>query len=383
LKLSLIEDREVFKVCLEYWNRLVTGLFNEHPVSLFQPVEQKASRSALYTDVLSNLRVVLIDRMVKPEEVLVVEDENGEIVRESVKETDTIVLYKSMREVLVFLTNLDVVDTETVMTEKLARQIDGSEWSWGGLNRLCWSIGSVSGTMSEEAEKRFLVHVIRELLGLVEIKRGKDNKAVVAANIMYVVGQYPRFLKAHWKFMKTVVNKLFEFMHESHEGVQDMACDTFIKIAKKCRRQFVMVQPGESEPFIDDILSRMGSVLCDLNAHQVHVFYEAIGCMIESHPVEAEAHAWIGVLMLMPNQSWDAIIAAAVANSRILQDVDTLRSLVTILKTNSAALSSSGYSFVTAQVSRIFMDMLSVYRSVSESISSSIQSQGNSKSLVL
>ena len=49
--------------------------------------------------------------------------------------------------------------------------------------------------------------------------RGKDNKAVVASNIMYIVGQYPRFLKAHWKFLKTVVNKLFEFMHETHEGL--------------------------------------------------------------------------------------------------------------------------------------------------------------------
>jgi hypothetical protein len=37
---------------------------------------------------------------------------------------------------------------------------------------------------------------------------------------MYIVGQYPRFLRAHWRFLKTVVNKLFEFMHETHEGVQ-------------------------------------------------------------------------------------------------------------------------------------------------------------------
>ena len=48
--------------------------------------------------------------------------------------------------------------------------------------------------------------------------------------------------RAHWRFLKTVVNKLFEFMHETHEGVQDMACDTFIKIAIKCRRQFVQIQ---------------------------------------------------------------------------------------------------------------------------------------------
>ena len=70
----------------------------------------------------------------------------------------------------------------------------------------------------EETEKRFLVTVIKDLLGLCEIKRGKDNKAVVASDIMYIVGQYPRFLKAHWKSLKTVVNKLFKFMNETHEG---------------------------------------------------------------------------------------------------------------------------------------------------------------------
>ena len=82
----------------------------------------------------------------------------------------------------------------------------------------------------------------QDLLGLCEQKKGKDNKAIIASNIMYIVGQYPRFLRAHWRFLKTVVNKLFEFMHETHEGVQDMACDTFIKIALKCRRQFVQIQ---------------------------------------------------------------------------------------------------------------------------------------------
>ena len=60
----------------------------------------------------------------------------------------------------------------------------------------------------------------------------------------YVVGQYPRFLRNHWKFLKTVVNKLFEFMHETHPGVQDMACETFLKITHKCKRKFVVLQVG-------------------------------------------------------------------------------------------------------------------------------------------
>lgn len=76
-----------------------------------------------------------------------VENEDGEMVREHVQETDTIALYHSMRQLLVYLTHLGVKETENILTEKLGRQIDGSEWSWNNLNRLCWAIGSISGTM--------------------------------------------------------------------------------------------------------------------------------------------------------------------------------------------------------------------------------------------
>lgn len=76
----------------------------------------------------------MISRMAKPEEVLVVENENGEIVREFMKDTDSINLYKNMRETLVYLTHLDCPDTERIMTEKLQNQVNGTEWSWKNLN---------------------------------------------------------------------------------------------------------------------------------------------------------------------------------------------------------------------------------------------------------
>lgn len=314
LKISLVEDREVFKVCLEFWNKFVSSLYAEFPFSqigetplMLGSIIQTNSRRSMYIEILSALRHVMIQKMVKPEEVLVVEDENGEVVREHIKETDTITLYKSMRECLVYLTHLDYEDTEMIMTDKLSRQFDGSEWSWSSLNKLCWAIGSISGAMNEEAEKKFLVAVIRDLLGLCEIKRGKDNKAIVASNIMYIVGQYPRFLKAHWKFLKTVVNKLFEFMHETHEGVQDMACDTFIKIAQKCRNHFVIVQSGENTSFLDEILASLSNIIGDLQPSQVHTFYEAIGHMIQAQKDSNAAAKQILSLMALPNQivhSW-------------------------------------------------------------------------------
>jgi exportin-1 len=190
------------------------------PLNLGQNIVT-ASRM-LYANVLSDVRAVMISRMAKPEEILITEDDNGNIIRQRMEDTDSLILYKSMKETLVFLTHLDYEDTQNIMLERLAAQMDGTEWSWMNLNTLCWAIGSVSGAFPKEHESRFLVTVIKDLLTLTTEKRGKDNKAVVASNIMYIVGQYPRFLKAHWRFLKTVVNKLIEFMHEPHPGVQDM-----------------------------------------------------------------------------------------------------------------------------------------------------------------
>ena len=332
-------------------------------------------RKHKYSEVLSHLRQVMIEKMVKPEEVLIVENDEGEIVREFVKESDTIQLYKTSRECLVYLTHLDVVDTENIMSDKLARQVDGSEWSWVNCNTLCWAIGSISGAMNEETEKRFLVTVIKDLLGLTEMKRGKDNKAVVASNIMYIVGQYPRFLKAHWKFLKTVVNKLFEFMHETHEGVQDMACDTFIKIANKCKRHFVALQVGESEPFIDEIVRTLRKITVDLTPQQVHTFYEACGHMISAQGQKSVQERLIAELMSYPNQAWDAIIQQANSDPSILQDGETIKVVGNIMKTNVAACSSIG-SYFYPQVGRIYHDMLSMYRATSQMISESVSRDG-------
>ena len=314
LMVSRVDDREVFKVTLDYWTKLVSELYEEmssfvsdNPLAALgrtfnNNLSKVGKRAQIYTEILSNLRVVMIEAMVRPEEVLVAE-EDGVVVRISLKESDTIILYKSMREVLVYLTHLDTKDTERIMTEKLEKQMDGSEWSWINLSKLCWAVGSISGAFSEDAEKRFLVMVIKDLLSLVEMKRGKDNKAVVASNIMYVVGQYPRFLKAHWKFLKTVVNKLFEFMHELHEGVQDMACDTFMKIALKCKRHFVIQQPQEVAPFIDEILNTIDQIISDLTEQQQVTFFEAVAILISSQPNKQIQDRLIQKLMELPNRN--------------------------------------------------------------------------------
>lgn len=57
------------------------------------------------------------------QEVIVVEDDNGNIVRETMKDNDVLMQYKTMREVLVYLSHLNQLDTETLMLERLREQM--------------------------------------------------------------------------------------------------------------------------------------------------------------------------------------------------------------------------------------------------------------------
>jgi len=393
VRVSEVNDTEIFRICLEAWHMLASDLYqSEHKMQLNASItgvnsvlnlstngsaHGAGARKYLHGPVLTGVRQVMISRMAKPEEVLIVEDENGDIVRETTKDTDVIAQYKTMRETLVFLTHLNCDDTESIMLAKLTLQVDGSQWSWNNLNTLCWAIGSISGAMTEDEEKRFLVTVIKDLLGMCEQTRGKDNKAVIASNIMYVVGQYPRFLKAHWKFLKTVVNKLFEFMHESHPGVQDMACDTFLKIANKCKRKFVTLQVDEAQPFICELVENLPSIISDLEPHQIHAFYEAVGCMLSDKGplVLIDRVALLGKLMELPNRTWSTIIANANSSTETLVQPDTIKEVIKVLKTNNRVCGAVGPLF-THQLQLFFFDMLNVYKVYSERISIAVTQQG-------
>jgi exportin-1 len=53
--------------------------------------------------------------MAKPKEVLVVVDENGEAVEEVFDDTETISIYETMRETLIYLTNIDTPAMDRVI----------------------------------------------------------------------------------------------------------------------------------------------------------------------------------------------------------------------------------------------------------------------------
>lgn len=421
--IARVDDDVTFKVCLEHWHglsedlykslnafkapavlRLGTGLMSVGALAAhtggasnsastvvglnssgYTAGERSSAagvkpeqRQQWYAPVLHDVRDVMVSKMARPKEMKIAVNEDGQVVKPP-EDTSARALYQTMRETLVFLTHLNYEDTESIMLEKLAAQVDTNpattQWSWEKLQTLCHSIGSISGAMNEDDEKRFLVTVIKDLLGLCENKRGKDNKAIIASCIMYVVGQYPRFLRAHWKFLKTVVNKNFEFMHELHHGVRDMACETFLKIAQKCKRKFVVLQSAERAPFIEELLVNLPATISDLEPHQVLIYYEAVGHMVQAQNEPAQCKELMKSLMRQPNMTWAQIMQTAGRDVSTLHQINTVKEVAKIVRVNVSVAKSVGPKFLS-QLGAVYMDMLQVYKTYSEFISQSIQRQG-------
>jgi exportin-1 len=156
-----------------------------------------------------------------------------------------------------------------------------------------------------------------------------------------------------------------------------MACDTFIKIARQCRRHFVALQPSEQEPFIEEIVRNMNKITCDLTPQQVHTFYEACGYMVAAQGNKHQQERLLAELMAIPNTAWDEIIKLAGANPAVLQDSETIKVIGNIMKTNVSACSSIGPYFYP-QIGRIYLDMLQMYRATSGLISEAVSREGSS-----
>ena len=154
-----------------------------------------------------------------------------------------------------------------------------------------------------------------------------------------------------------------------------MACDTFIKIAQKCRRHFVSVQLGESQPFVEEILSNINGIICHLEPHQVHTFYEAIGNMIAASVDVVQQTKLIDKYMQLPNDVWNTIISEAKKSVDCLKEADVVSNILNILKTNIRAAKALGAPYVH-QLLKIYQDMLHIYKVTSENINQAIRMNG-------
>ncbi|OAG31812.1 exportin-1 [Nematocida displodere] len=280
LEISEVPEFEIFRLCTEFWSKFVKDLFLEFPFSPAPAKQPAGLRRSRYAAVLARLARVFVAQMPRPEEVIITEDDDGEIVLERLEETEHVAHYREVKETLFNIASIISGGLTTFLLAE-AKQLHGASWTREKVNKISWAVGAIAESMSLSDEKEFLVQVLRVLLQMCEQKNDEGDRAVVASSVMYIVVQNPRFLKSYWKFLEVVCAKLFEFMRESHRGVQDMACEIFLKIAVKCGTEFSVVQQGESRPYIEDVLKTLPDRILLLKPYQVEMIYESLAYMVE------------------------------------------------------------------------------------------------------
>jgi exportin-1 len=281
IQLSRIKNANLFSIAFEMWGKFVFDLYSEFPFNNQDPT--KRLRRTNYIAILNKLMCALVGKMPRPEEVFILVNEYNEVVREKMTDTEEIEFYRKMKGCFYHLAFLIGDDMKKYFISKVGLQLDDKEWDWNHLNRLCWAIGSISDAFSEANEREFFVNILKHLLALCEMKSFKTDKAVIASNIMFIIGQFHRFLIHNKSFLKTVVKKLFEFMAEEHEGIKDMACDNFFRIAERCPTEFLM-QRENDEVLILHILKNLPEITRTLEFYQKRTVYEALLLVIKEVP---------------------------------------------------------------------------------------------------
>jgi len=159
-------------------------------------------------------------------------------------------------------------------------------------------------------------------------------------------------------------------MAEKHPGVQDMATEVFLKIAKKTKRMFVVKQNGE-EPFVFNLIRNLQENTKDLEVKQSLHIYEGIAHMISEEKDENNMNIFLEQLMKLTQNEWQFVIETANNDPSSLQEIDTIRKIGFIIKVNERVAFALGLSYVS-HLAKIFEQLMQVYKLYSENISVAI-----------
>lgn len=313
VQISKIDDAAVFRDVFPTWAKLVHECYAEYPLRV--PTSRPLRRTR-FSGVLQAMLPVFVHNMPKPEEVFILVNDLGEIVRDRRVETMEIEFYKKMKGNLFYLSYAIEEHMRGFFIKRIEQHINASHEdgdavpssaanpalsnAYRSLNRLSWAVGALAGAFEEVAERDFFVTIINTLLTICELRGRREEKAIIASNIMFIIGQYNRFLKYNNDFLFVVIRKLFEFMGETYEGIKEMACDNFYKICEKCPNQFF--QKREGIYVFDIIIGDLGSVTMNLDFYLQRVVLEGMFLVLKNGPRRDAKHVE-QILCALTNQS--------------------------------------------------------------------------------
>lgn len=330
---------------------------------------------------LNETALLLILRVPQPEEILITVDENGIPKKETQKHAQSTQLYQTLKTVFRNYAGLDWGTLREILKFKLNKQFDGTEWSFNNMNSLCWAVGTLANALSKSDEKTFLIFFLRNLLQMCENKTDIESKAIIASNIMHIVSQFSRFLIMNFEFLKTVLYKLLEFMTNKFAGVQEMACNIFLKICERCKNDLARPQPNIKQPnepaapaFVISFIPTVDTHTSHLSTFQRIQFYESVGHMISAFP-DPEGQMQLTIqLMSRMEVVWQNLMGG-LDNLQAFMNEQKLLEISFYLRVNERLAACIGRPY-SAYFNRSFGQIDRLYGAFYQLIQSEVQTHG-------
>jgi len=361
-----IESEQIFEGCMVFWDFFATKINQfcvssknkkaDDVLSLGNSQEEQMQNlfnSFFDNDTKARLMNSLIEKMAKPQEVIFVLDENGLPKKHVYENTSHSVHYERMKNVICTLAKTSFKNLSGIIKEHVNRMMGFTVFS--KLNCLCWAIGTISGYMPPSEEKQFLIIVIRNLRSLVDIQKTTPDKSTVASNMMYIIGQYPNFLKCSIQFFWCIVSKLFEFMGNKFDEVKQMAVNTLLKICESCGDEMMKMKSNPDsftgnpgfETSTWEILNGVQEKTKELKLPHKIVFYEAIGKMLSFVKNDQVLAHCLQTTLTPIMDSWKNLLQNSGADATYLKSEETTLNISFFVNVNEKMCATIGSKYIT------------------------------------
>ena len=352
IQITYIKSDQIFNNITEFWYWFVYNLFTlksnknnkkdiyneldndsvENKDVLIEYLHKSFLYSRYLTLITDKVREILCQNMTKPLEITIELDENGDITTEQNNDTINTIIHENMKNTLIYLSLIDPIKTKNILSDKVTEENKYSS-NYSKINTkklcpICWSIGSISGTMNEKDEHDFLIYVYKVIFCILDNVKGKENRAIGSYNLMYIISQYPFFLHKHYDFLVIVIKKLFEFITDNMEYVKNFGCETFLKISIKCGEDLISKKAENNNvPFINYLLENFNKVIKNLGKHQILMIYESIANIIEKETDIKLKEYYFSELMKSQNEIYEQIINNTKFNINYLNDINITKKI--------------------------------------------------------
>ena len=151
-----------------------------------------------------------------------------------------------------------------------------------------------------------------------------------------------------------------------------MACETYLKIAQKCKEEFVKLQPSEEEPYVCVVIRTLSHESVLLEQHQKLIFFEAVGHMVSEEPNLEMRGVLLTKLMEELDLHWKEIMQETFRDVLYLKMLPVIKDIDFYIRVNQAVASTVGHIYY-AYLGNNYNDILNVYKFYSALISEQLK----------